>query len=293
MMLEGSADMAIGTNEDTSQVISSREAEAVLELWAKRQAEGELRARLSVQDLAETMNLPLEDVQRMVDSVRASKSQAVLDPPTVKQARPVNKFLIGLAVVVWLAILSGVGFFAYESGFTAARRRFSPDMFAPMPPPVVPSTSIAGTPAPAAVLGTTQNVAESIPKGISVSFGGFQISGEASKSAYWASPQNAISRIVEDVAQAPPGVTGTTKPDIALINGIQQDNPDMLDGLVKFETMTVSSLRDKFELKIPIPLTSDERILRFVLPEQEKRIKILSSQAREMWKRESTVFPRP
>ena len=114
-----SGEIAMTTGTQSQLELTPQEAEAVLELWARKQAEGELRSRLNVQDLAEATGLSQNEIEKLVATVRASKSTPPAQSPIhapVKRAKPVNYFLISVAVIVWVGILFSVAVIAPRGG---------------------------------------------------------------------------------------------------------------------------------------------------------------------------------
>ena len=279
--------MAIEAKEQSKEELTQQEAEAVLELWAKRQAEGELRSRLNIQDLAETMNLSAGEVERMVATVRSMNTTSSLDLPPRKKVRPINTFLITLAVVTWFGILAGVGLAAYQLGKDHARSRtVIYDAAAVSPPPMAFPTTTIATPsgesaiaAPSAAAGI--NIAEKLPEGMKVSFGGYQISGEG-KATELDGIGQALDAIVRQTAVPVEHYRHSSKPDIAFINAFQTYDGSLVDSVIRFEKLKVNFGEASTEVMYPIANTSSSRVRRLVMEEQRKRLADVSSKARQL-----------
>lgn len=259
--------------------LSPQEAEAVLELWAKKQAEGELRSRLNVQDLAEAMSLPVEEVEKMVDTVRQKASSPTVTPP-VKRAKPINSLLISLAVIVWFTILAGACYFAFEAGTDKGRQMAGQAAMAPPALNDYPAEIAVATgppPMPEATFAAAETPVHGIPRSVSVEIKGYKVYGEQRQNASEREILGSLKQILEEVA--PPS---TAKPevvygDVATMNALQENNPAKVDGQIQFEAMTVQGKGTGMTLMIPIAKVTNPDLVRLVEEEQTTRLKILAN----------------
>jgi len=91
--------------EEQNVPVTSQEAEAILELWAKRQRENEeLRSQTTVKDLAEVMGAPTTEVLALPGEVRTTPVSPVITPAE-QAVRRRNRFLMAGAAVIWLGCL--------------------------------------------------------------------------------------------------------------------------------------------------------------------------------------------
>lgn len=263
----------------TTLDLSPQEAEAVLELWAKKQAEGELRSRLNVQDLAEAMSLPVEEVEMMVESVRQKASSPTVTPH-IKRAKPINSLLISLAVIVWFSILVGACYFAFEAGTDKGRQMAG---FPAMAPP-----AITDFPAEIAVasdttsMGTTtaaETPVHQIPQSVSLEFKGYKVYGEQRTNANENAILKALQQIVYEVSPSSTAKPDVVYGDIAVIDALQSNDAAKIDGQIQFETMTLKGNGVSMSQKIPIVKVVDSNLVRLVTEEQRVRLKILANWA--------------
>ncbi len=114
---QGLKNMASRLIEEQNVPVTSQEAEAILELWAKRQRENEeLRSRTTVKDLAEAMGAPTTEVLALLGEVRTTPVSPVITPAE-RAVRRRNRFLMAGAAVIWL------GFIVYVVGAAASSRQ--------------------------------------------------------------------------------------------------------------------------------------------------------------------------
>jgi len=264
-----------GTHEKTEVVLTPQEAEAVLELWARRQAEGELRSRLNVQDLAEATGLSPTEVEQMVATIRAGRqSQTPIQPQ--KRAKPVNYLLIGVAVVVWLAILAWVGLGAYHSGRSSAFDQMPPIMpgVAVAPPPDI---VIEGVPVPPAL--ADANAAELLPLKSTVEFQGYKVQGAADAIRQLSESEilSALTMVTSSLEREEALPIGPEQNSIAIINALQANDSSLVAGEIRFEKMVVSRFGQSKELLIPFGTVGNTSILEAVQRERAKRLLILAN----------------
>lgn len=266
-----------GTHDKTEVVLTPQEAEAVLELWARRQAEGELRSRLNVQDLAEATGLSPGEVEQMVATIRAGR-QSQGATPLQKRAKPVNYFLIATAVVVWMAILAWVGLGAYHYGRNSAFRQVRPMAMAgiaPVAPP--PNIVIEGMPVPSVVADT--NAAELLPLKSTVEFQGYRVQGAADTIRQLSESEilSALTIVTNNLESEAALPIGPEQNSIAIINALQANDASLVAGEIRFEKMVVSRFGKSKELFIPFATVGNDTILEAVQRERSKRLLILAN----------------
>ncbi|MCC7228937.1 MAG: hypothetical protein IT203_00985 [Fimbriimonadaceae bacterium] len=273
--------MTTSFSESTDMIMSPKEAEAVFELWAKRQSEGEiLRQRMSVQDMAEAMSIPPSEVEQMLSFVR-SANMAPHEPTKIKKARPINSFLITVVAVTWFVILIGSSFLFYYLGHRNGLRanlfaRPGPVAEMAMAPPNPPYSS-AGT---AVTYSAQANLADQIPDGVSVEFNNYRVTGDNSGGFLSEDDvMTALNSIIQKVA-SPSSVIATTKlTEVEIVEAIQNRNAEKLSGLVRFQTITISQGKSTFQQPIPVAQVKDPRIVRLVGEEQTRLLRILANNA--------------
>ena len=267
--------MTSGIQNQSEIVMTPQEAEAVLEIWAKRQAEGELRTRLNVAELAEAMNLPVADVERMLAQVR----NAPVHTPPMKKARPVNSLLIALAIFIWFGILFSVGYIAYQRG----RADFEPALATPMPPPMefpVFETVAGAAPSPAPVAAWDGDYLSEIPSGFRVQFKGFDATGTASEPLGIEQIRRAFQTILRQIGAPPSSSPQSNLTDLQLINAIADNDAKATGGIIKFESFVVNHGNRVFSEVIPVAMTGDSRVTTLVSEEQQKRLLALASKVK-------------
>lgn len=256
--------------------LSPQEAEAVLELWAKKQAEGELRSRLNVQDLAEAMSLPVEEVEKMVDSVRQKASSPTVTPP-IKKARPINSLLIALAVVVWFTILAGACYFAFEAGTDKGRQMSGMPAMAPPASMDAPALAYDTTPTPEGAMIAADTPVHGIPRSVTVEIKGYKVYGEQRQNASQGQILDSLKQILNEVAPPSSAKPDVVFGDVATMNALQENSPAKVDGQIQFEAMTVQGNGTGMTLMIPVAKVSDPDLIRLVEEEQTTRLKILAN----------------
>jgi hypothetical protein len=248
-MSTGIVRMNSGTQERIQTELTPQEAEAVLELWARKQAEGELRSRLNVQDLAEATGLDQAEIERLVATVRAGK----ISPPVhgnVKKPKPVNAFLIACAVVVWFGILFVVGMSAYQEGRHSARS------IPIAPPPLalpglieIPADSTLAVPSPTG--DSIEEVGSRLPKGMRVQAGGSIIEGQNAGTNF-SLIKSGLKSFVESMMPSPTGsaIELNRSQVESYLNASQGSNE-----FVRFVRLTGANVQGKtFEGSLPFPI---------------------------------------
>lgn len=291
-MQPGNLRMATNLTESTEVIMSPKEAEAVFELWAKRQSEGEnLRQRMSVQDMAEAMSIPPNEVEQMLNYVRSAHI-APPEPAKLKKARPVNSFLISIVAVTWFVILIGCCFLFYSIGHKNGLRA---NLFAPPVP--IAEMPVTAADLPFASAGTAEmdfapaNMTEQIPNGVNVEFNNYRVTGENPSGLLSEDDvKTALSSIIQKVA-SPSSVTEKTNlTEVEIVKAIQESNVKKLSGLVRFEVMTITHGNSSFQQTIPVAQVNDPKIVRLVGEEQSKLLRILANNAIRLRK---SVTPQP
>jgi len=270
-----------GTQTQAQIELTPQEAEAVLELWARKQAEGELRSRLNVQDLAEATGLPQAEIEKLVESVRASKKTPPIQAP-VKKVKPVNSLLIAVSVLVWLTILAGVAMFAFEEGFSKGRRT----PYAIAPPALgemgmaVP-TALAEIPVPtdgAIYVGpNSSSITSAIPTGSNVDFQGYKVKGTNISSASEDTIHGALQSIVSNLEPEGGLAMGPEHATSTILNALDNNDGKLVDGQIQFPKMTVSTGAASMNLTIPVARVGNPSIVETVRQERLKRLRILAN----------------
>lgn len=250
--------------------LTPQEAEAVLELWAKRQAEGELRTRLNVQDLAEAMSLPISEVEKMVDAVRRKQFVPPVSTGPLKKAKPVNAFLIAVAALVWIGLLVGASAWFYRAGQLAQGRstRVIQLPSAPLPPMAADTLAAA----------SSNSLANSLPEGLSMEFKGYTLQGESPQTTEW-SIREAFRRVIDQVAAPASATPNVVYNDVAIINALQENDAEKVESQIRFEPLTLQAGGRSMTKMVPIAMVNEPNLLRLVEEEQSKRLTILANWA--------------
>jgi hypothetical protein len=251
--------MTSGTQNQLQIELTPQEAEAVLELWARKQAEGELRSRLNVQDLAEATGLSQAEIEKLVATVRASKAsppaQSQVQPP-LKKAKPVNYFLIATAVVVWVAILFSVAVIAYGQGENKGRRMaeaFAPPALSGIPMP----EAVAEIPIPSDGViveapGTTFPNSSRLPRGMRLQANGQILEGSSTSALSPSTIRDAITSFVQSAA--PAASSEVVELDAKQVELMLQPNGPAGSNAVQFVKLTGAGRDGKpFEAMLPFP----------------------------------------
>jgi hypothetical protein len=268
-----SGEIAMTTGTQSQLELTPQEAEAVLELWARKQAEGELRSRLNVQDLAEATGLSQNEIEKLVATVRASKSTPPAQSPIhapVKRAKPVNYFLIAVAVMAWIGILFSVALIAHKEGERSGRRTVA------LAPPAIAEMGLPFS-AGMAVEGPMLNsVAQSIPRGLTVNFQDYEVNGESASTTESMAFQG-LQSVVQYLDPEAGFNIGPEHGSSSIINALESNDGAIVNGQIQFPKMTVSSGTEKKELAIPVARVGNPSIVEAVRQEQLKRLRILAN----------------
>lgn len=268
------------TNASATTIdLSPQEAEAVLELWAKKQAEGELRSRLNVQDLAEAMSLPVSEVEKMVDTVRQKASSPTVTPP-IKKAKPINSLLISIAMIVWFTILAGACYLAFEAGMDKGRQMvgmpaMAPPAFNEIPMGVAVAADTVPMPHDTAI--ATDTPVHGIPRSVTVEIKGYKVFGEQRQNANQGQILESLRQILIEVAPPSSAKPDVVFGDVATMNALQENNAAKVNGQIQFEAMTVQGNGTGMTLMIPVAKVSNPDLIRLVEEEQTTRLKILAN----------------
>jgi hypothetical protein len=252
-----SGEIAMTTGTQSQLELTPQEAEAVLELWARKQAEGELRSRLNVQDLAEATGLSQNEIEKLVATVRASKSTPPAQSPIhapVKRAKPVNYLLISVAVIVWVGILFSVAVIAHEEGERSGRRMattLAPPALAELGRPVaaldLPLGDVVIVEGPRAFPNSSL-----LPRGMRLQASG-QILEGSSRNFSSSSVNSAITQFVQSVAPSPS--SEVIELDSQQIDLMLQPNGPAGNDVVQFVKLTGAGPNGRpFEAMLPFPM---------------------------------------
>lgn len=280
--------MAIETRDANGIALTQQEAEAVIELWAKKQADTEtLRSRLTVEDMAEAMSLPPSEVEQMLRAVRLQK---VVPPESVpmKKVRPVNAFLIAIASAVWIVILVGACFAAYEAGQGDGVRRTAqmwPPAAAPAPvifdtpPAPTPTLEYAGVNPPAEAVFEISQLGNYFMRGVNVQFGTAGVKGQASSQNPPMMTSGPLQALVNLTSPTPSITTDSELSNLEIVQALRAAK-SARDGSFEFRPMTIQlPTGGTVSEAIPISNTKNQRVLTLVNEEQLTRLKILASKA--------------
>lgn len=295
----GYCDMTVGAQEFQSISMSPEETEAVLELWARRQSETDaLRARTSVNDLAEAIAASPSDIESMLKEVRATRHLPPVTPNETKR-RIRNRWLMAGAVAFWLAFLAFGVVMAYKAGLKNGRNHSTPWVSAPEAPvdfAIPPTPAIAGNGTAAvevaADAGTTTlgnaQVEKDIPKGVSATFREYQIDGEGNGQELTEDSIKAgLARMLNLMVKPVNVQDSATYPGEMIIEALQKEDATRVARAIKFEPFKIVGQSSQFTLQMPYSLTSDYRITAYVKAEQDRKLQILANQAKRLGKKGS------
>lgn len=251
--------------------MSPQEAEAVIELWAKRQQDLETEQSMpKVQDLAEAISVPPQEVEGLLREVRLRMSQR--SPRRLPARRRVFLFVL-LAVSVcafWIAAMAGFYNYAYHNGAEAVRWQVEPALM---------DATAPGPPMPIAV-----DVAPTeVPSGLTATFRKYSLVGTGTRNMPRELVESqlfeALNGILHKMAQPLP-VDQDISPSEGLSNiieALQADGGKNTERYIIFEPFEVSAGDKKLTQMIPLALTSNSDIVRLVEAEQQRRIRVLAN----------------
>lgn len=240
-------------------VITTEEAQAVFELWARRKQELEaLRQLPTSADLAEAMGVTTTEVEALLDEVR--RSRVVTPPPVLPHRRRRKGLIIAVAVAGGFVLAMGMGFMMGEE---SARNRWRP-MF--------PS-------------GYAQAQMQRLPEGLRAEYRGYTLIGE--EKGHWdvASLETNLLRSLESVVErmTPRPLNGRSSPPVdeaSLIRALRgNEAPNELSNVLAFEPITVSLGEKSMKVFIPIALSSDYQLTSLVEAERARRLQVAANQA--------------
>jgi hypothetical protein len=281
--------MATQIRDANGIALTQQEAEAIIDLWAKKQAETEtLRSRLTVEDMAEAMSVPPREVEQMLAAVRLQK----LAPPEpvvvpVKRVRPVNSLLIALASAVWIVILIGACYAAYQAGRDS--NRFPPPpvlLETPLPPsgvvldsrPAIASDTIAPPAVEQSAGFEFRELGPMFSANLSLTFDGVTIQGLRDPNQHVPLSSMSLERTVAAINTIPLVNIDSSLTDIQVVRLLRSaKNP--ADGSFEFKVLKLESGGKTVSEMIPVALSQNQRISRLVADEQARRLKILANKA--------------
>ncbi len=253
--------------EPFADQVTPAEAEAILALWARRQQEADRSPNASVQDIAEALSLPADQVRRMLMDVRSAAAEAVAIPAaTVPQRKGMGKrrvrVLIGLVAIVVLfpfimdmVARRGLGRFSAQPYLVSSR--FSPGYESK--PPV----------------------------GYTVSFDNYKRIGDAevyAKSEIEPRLMSSMESIVSEVGEPfnavrqPHTRTAGVDVDYHAIALRLARNQEIGEAWGYYKTLKASINGRSESAQLPFPVVNDPMLEEMLRQERTRRIKILANQ---------------
>lgn len=247
---------------ETEPVITTEEAQAVFELWARRKQELEaLRQLPTAADLAEAMGISTAEVQTLLSEVRRTR---VVTPPPVLPHRRRRRVLAGVIVIA--GVLSLALSIGYLMGIGSAPRQWSPAF-----------TSTYGLPP-----------SQRLPDGLKAEYRGYTLVGEDKgrwdHAASEARILSSLRSVVERMSPRPLyGGTGETVDEAAMIQALRGNVvPESLQRVLAFEPITLSLAGKSTKVFIPIALTSDFPVNSLVEAERDRRLQVAANKAAQL-----------
>lgn len=251
--------------------ISTDEAQAVFELWAKRRQDAETRQQMpTTRDLAEAMGISEDEVMRMLREVRMSPPVVAATPPQPKPRKKRWKFFLGLAVLGAVA----TGF--YSAGRSS--RTYGTGWMAPSPP------------MPTALY--------QLPKGLTADYRGYTLAGQVSVTNDMVQLERdlygALSRVVQDQTAAPLRLPGpTTLADLDKVRKAMQEDKigEDLENILAFEPLHLRAGTNVSKVMIPMALSADPQLEEIVRQEVERRLRVAANKGARVYQasREAVV----
>ncbi|MBX7134826.1 MAG: hypothetical protein K1X67_19325 [Fimbriimonadaceae bacterium] len=247
--------------------ISTDEAQAVFELWARRRQEADTHQQMpTTRDLAEAMGISEDEVMRMLREVRSTPPVIQpVSPPKAKKRRPWRTFVfLGLAAVC--------GFAAFQAGVQNGLRRGP--FWAPVPYSVAPD----------AFSFQRQN----LPRGLSAEFRGYTLTGSRTTvSDMVALESNLYSGLHGVVADQTPDTTPmfpSAVPDFDKVRkALQTDTLDGVENVLAFEPITLKAGQTATKVLIPIALSSDPQLDTLIRQEVDRRIRVAANKGARIY----------
>ncbi|OJU61984.1 MAG: hypothetical protein BGO01_08925 [Armatimonadetes bacterium 55-13] len=274
--------MTTSSEKHLSPSLTPQETEAVLELWAKRQSETDaLRTRMTIDELAEAISVPPEEIEAMVREVRANPSLPPMNPNEVKIRRR-NRWLMGAAVVFWVVFLASAIPIAYEMGRGQTPRiSTSSPFFRPRPPEMQVAKAANSPSSMQATMVSSPVLGQAFPQGITASFRGYQVDGQG-KNLSEDRIKEGLNNILRRMSSRT-GLAGSTSyPEEAILAALQSEDPKSAPLAIAFEEFKVVGKNGSYAVKMPIALQSDPRVVDAVTGEQTRKLEVLANQTKRL-----------
>lgn len=258
-------------------VITTEEAQAVFELWARRKQEADaLRQLPTPDDLAEAMGVTREEVDVLIQEIRQSR---VVTPPPVLTPRKGRKAVwLTLGALAAFVFVLGMG---YMMGSESARSRW------------------AGGFSPAIARAHMQR----LPAGLRAEYRGYTLLGE--DQAHWdaavveANVLASLQSVVARMSPRPPFGSGRGVADEGeLARALRGDEvPPALSDVLAFEPIELTLGAESAKVFVPVALTSDFQVNSMIEAERERRLQVAANRAArlvvEARAKPPTVAPSP
>jgi hypothetical protein len=239
--------MAHSQFEHVQPAMTPKEAEDVIALWLKRTADQGLQPNASINDVAGALNLPPEEVARMLSQVRTRTTASQKSQVFAQSIKWLGIGALALFVMFCLAATS------FLMGLNSGRHSSGFGMYS-----VTPAQP---------------------PHGYSVTFDGYTVPGGTSEYSDPLRNQNLIERALQKAVSAMNSrspALGTVPIDHStLTDALSKGEP--LKGILAFRDAEVKHGRLTKTGKIPVLLVFNPQMEMLVQDEQDRRIKQLAS----------------
>jgi|GEM_PF-5664595 len=260
--------------------MTSQEAEAVLNLLNQRQQELEsLRARTTVQDLAEATSVPTSEIEALLAHVRHSYTVPVAPQKKVRR----HPFLIAFASLAGLALWGGILGGVFEAGMHKARNQQIQALLNSRGPFELSSRKLVVDKSPIA--------AENLPVGVSVTFdSGYTVDGEQKDKFYneellASSIEDVVSNRIEQRPQVDSHSPYNYEQEQKLPNALRTGNTQGFESYFAFEDLKVSVNGVELPVtKIPVERVRYGPGYDAIRQERERRIGLLANKMVRMLK---------
>ncbi|GEM_PF-4337006 len=243
---------------DAEPVITTEEAQAVFELWARRKQELDaLRQLPTSADLAEAMGVTTEEVESLLQEVRRNR---VVTPPPVLPRRRRRRVFLALAVVGGFVVAMGLGFMMGAES--------SPSRWRPVFPTAYARVQM-----------------QRLPAGLKAEYRGYTLIGEDhghwDAAALEANLLESLGSVVERMSPSPPfGTRGEPIDESEVIRALRgNEAPPSLSNVLAFEPIEVSLGAKSTKVFVPVALTGDYQLRTLVDAERERRLQVAANQA--------------
>lgn len=244
--------------------ISTDEAQAVFELWARRRQDAETRQQMpTTRDLAEAMGISEDEVMRMLREVRMAPPVVAATPPQPKPRKKRWKFFLGLV------LLAGTAAAFYAAG--ARNSRIYATSWMESPPAMATSRYL-------------------LPKGLTADYRGYTLSGQMSVSHDMVQLERdlygALNRVVQDQTAAPLRLPGpTTLADLDKVRKAMQEDKisDGLENILAFEPLHLRAGTNISKVMIPMALSADPQLEEIVRQEVERRLRVAANKGARIY----------